>query len=325
MAGKLPVKHQQQIVVPMKKITKGNSVAAGSTIGKLLTSSQRLGMLAVATALLPVSAVLAGEVDLTTTTSGTIDGSVGGTAVYTTADTQPAGTGVFKPFLTLQNSPIEQGYNTSGDDVLDTKRVDQWNLDMRVGDLQIVHDPKNGVDSFAFELDANETGQGNINRLLSIDNIRIYTSAIGAQTESDPDKLGELRFAQNDPLKNLDGTYNIANWVKIDASNSDAPPGGGGSTSGSGSSDMLVYIPTSAFHIGEAGGASLDDYLYFYNLNGVHYSTEAGTSSDAGFEEWRAWTGPNAVPDGGNTLILLGSGLAALGFLAKRGRLARVA
>ena len=91
----------------------------------------------------------------------------------------------------------------------------------------------------------------------------------------------------------------------IDASRSE-----GGSTSGSGSSDMILYVPTALF-----ADAASTDFLYFYTINGVH------NGSDAGFEEWRALTGP-AVPDGGSTLLLLGSALTALGFLAGRRGLA---
>src|SRR5206468_7791495 len=85
--------------------------------------------------------------------------------------------------------------------------------------------------------------------------------------------LGTLRYAQN-PLFTTPGVYNTANTVKIDASRSE-----GGSTSGSGSSDMIVYIPVKNFT-----GAGKDDFVYFYNLNGVNLT------SDSGFEEWRALT-----------------------------------
>ena len=98
---------------------------------------------------------------------------------------------------------------------------------------------------YAFELDANETGVGNPNRLLSIDDIRIYTSNAspfaGINTDAElrtaiaNDALGTLRYAQNEP----NGT---ANYVLIDASRRTE-----GSTSGSGSSDMLVLVPTSLF------------------------------------------------------------------------------
>jgi hypothetical protein len=115
------------------------------------------------------------------------------------------------------------------------------------------------------------------------------------------DKLGILRYAQN---KTLGET---SNWLLIDASRHE-----GGSTSGSGSSDMILYVPTSLF-----AGALATDFLYFYTINGVHDGAAEGSQSNAGFEEWKAFTGPG-VPDGGSTLLLLGSALTALGFLAGR-------
>jgi hypothetical protein len=82
-----------------------------------------------------------------------------------------------------------------------------------------------------------------------------------------------------------------------------------------------VYIPV---HYFTDAGAVDSDFVYFYNLNGVHYQSEAGTSADSGFEEWRSLQGPNAVPDGGNTLVLFGTAIAALGVLARRRNLANV-
>src|SRR4051812_34276852 len=48
-------------------------------------------------------------VDLTTTTSGTING-----ALFQRASLQTSGTGAIESFLRLQASGTEQGYNTSG-------------------------------------------------------------------------------------------------------------------------------------------------------------------------------------------------------------------
>lgn len=255
--------------------------------------------LAWGTMILSATSSLAVTIDLTSTTTGTI-----GDVVFTRVDTQPTGTGVFKPFLTLQNSPTEQGYNTSGADVFNTKRTPQWNHDLTLGDLAVF----NGY--YVFELDANEKGKGNIGKLLSIDNIAIYTSSIGSQTTQTFDANGFLQF-QNGTLRYTLNSPNtpgapMDNWVKIDATL--------GSTSGSGSSDLRVFVPTSYF-----AGALSTDFLYFYNLNGVHYGAEIGTASEAGFEEWRALTGPNtpppppppSVPDGGTPVALLGGALLA--------------
>src|SRR6185503_13629263 len=114
--------------------------------------------------------------------------------------------------------------------------------------------------------------------------------------------LGTLRYEMN-----AAGTSG-PNWVLIDASNSE-----GGSTSGSGSSDLIVYVPVTAFN-----GAGANDFVYFYTINGVHDAAAPGSKSDAGYEEWRALLGPTAVPDGGSTLLLLGSALIPLGLLRAR-------
>jgi hypothetical protein len=246
---------------------------------------------------------LAVTIDLTTATTGMIDD-----VIFTRVNNQPTGTGVFNPFLTLQNSPIEQGYNTSGADVFDTKRTPQWNHDLRLGNLVA----SNGY--YVFELDANEKGSGNIGRLLSIDNIMIYTSSVGSQTVTTFDANGRipfadgtLRYALNNP--NTPNTP-MEDWVKIDATL--------GSTSGSGSSDLRVLIPTSYF-----AGALASDYVYFYNLNGVHHSTVRGTAAEAGFEEWRTITqsyspGAPAVPDQGSTVLLISGALTLLVIASRR-------
>ncbi|HZI31453.1 MAG TPA: hypothetical protein VFF11_03875, partial [Candidatus Binatia bacterium] len=60
-------------------------------------------------------------------------------------------------------------------------------------------------------------------------------------------------------------------------------------------------------------------YLWFYNLNGVHYSADGDLAAQAGYEEWRAVVGVG-VPDGGTTLVLLGSVLAVFGLMGSRCR-----
>jgi hypothetical protein len=78
-----------------------------------------------------------------------------------------------------------------------------------------------------------------------------------------------------------------------------------------------VYIPASDF-------PNLNDYIFFYNLNGAHFQADVGgDAAESGFEEWRSVDGPNtSTPDGGNTVVLLGSALIALGFVARRCKVA---
>lgn len=252
---------------------------------------------ALAALIVPAPSVFGGTmVDLTA--AGTATGTIGD-VIFTRDNTKPTGTGVFDPFLTIQspgNQVTEQGYNTSGGLPLDDLRH-HWNRDVQVGDLATVR--INSKDYYVFELDANETGQGNNNKYLSLDNLRLYTSPTPSQTTPDPDKLGTLRYALNslnDPLK--DG----GNWVKIDSSRNDIT---GQVTSGSGSADLLVYIPASYL-----AGAAKTDYLYFYNLDGAHFKADPSVGAQAGFEEWRFLAGPGVgAPDGGSTAALLGFAL----------------
>ena len=294
----------------------------GSAIGKLLTPTL---MVAAAVAVLPANQATAGELDLSINSpSGiTIDvvGDVGGTAKFADHWEQPTGTGVFKPFLTLDsngqtstgNTAIESAYNTDGAPLYLDELRNHWNTLLKVGDLQKV----NGY--YAFILDANEPGSDK--SLISIDNIRVYTSKTDntANVANDISKLndlGTLRWAMNDPLKNgttppdLNG-FNVDTWVKLDSdqNNNDGSKANGGSGQG----DMIVYIPVTAF-----GDAADGDYVWFYNLNGVHYTADGDLAAEAGFEEWKALVGPNQVPDGGSTLVLFGTALAALGALARR-------
>ena len=283
-------------------------------------------VLLAAIVILPSIAAFATELDLSgSATSGSLTGTVGGTAIFSEISTHPAGTGVFDPFLTINshgNSPIESGYNTDGHTALYlNQQRPEWNTLLKVSDLAKIN--IGGTNYYAFELDANEPSgtehaDGSPKSLLSIDNIRIYTSSIDntGAVQSDesklenPSPLGTLRFALNDPLKN-GSNYNITNWVKMDAT-TDGIADTQGHNGGSGFSDLIVYIPASDF-------PNLNDYLFFYNLNGAHFQADVGgDAAEAGFEEWRAVVGPNkGVPDGGNTLVLLGSALLALKLVSR--------
>lgn len=279
--------------------------------------------LAAAAAILQPNGALAVELDLSgSATSGSLVGDVGGTALFQEFITHPAGTGVFEPFLTINshgNDPIENGYNTDGhtDLFLDQQRP-EWNNLLRVGDLATI--TINNVNYFGFELDSNEPNgfekDGTAKSLISIDNIRIYTSSADntAAVDSDLsklDELGTLRFALNEPLQ-VGGDFKIDNWVKLESA-TDGIADAQGHNGGSGFSDMIVLIPVTAF-----AGASPDDLVWFYNLNGVHFDSDSkGNAAQAGYEEWRAVLGVIPEP---NSVALLSLGLVSLGFAAARRR-----
>jgi len=90
-------------------------------------------------------------VDLTgSNDSGTINDAQ---FVFTTP--QPTGTGVIQPFLRLENTPIEQGYNTSGGTPFDDK-AGPWTHNLTFGDLQNTEVTLGGASYFKLLLDVNE-------------------------------------------------------------------------------------------------------------------------------------------------------------------------
>jgi len=283
-------------------------------LGKLEKPVKTLAAL-VAVAMLPSISALAVEVDLTTpgdTSLHAVNSDVGGGGLVQNFTSHPAGTGVFDPFLTLERDAnahprgVESAYNTDGHSALylDQQRP-EWNTRLILGDLAVT--TVNGGSYYVFELDANEPGADK--SLISLDNVRIYTSAddntgLVKNNENNLDLLGDLKWAMNDPLK-VGGDYKADNWIKLDANLSDQLKKANG---GSGWSDMLLYVPTSAF-----AGALPTDFVWFYNLNGVHLDADGNLAAEAGYEEWRATFKEGvSVPDGGATLILLGSALTAL-------------
>jgi hypothetical protein len=276
--------------------------------------SAGLGLLVAAAVALPAITASGAEIDLTAIGNGpvAVTGDVGGTGYVDNNATHTSGTGVFDPFLTIQNTPYEQGYNTDGHTALymDQTRP-EWNTLLRVGDLAQIN--IQGGMYYGFILDANEPGASK--SVISIDNIRVYTSSsdntgsVGSDVTK-LDQLGTLRWAMNNP--NLVGTtYNNGQWVKLDANQNNL---GMNANGGSGYADMVVYVPVSAF-----GNATANDYVWFYNLNGVKYSTDPDLASQAGYEEWRAIVGVTpTVPDGGFTLAMLGFAMTGLGMLRRK-------
>lgn len=291
-----------------------------------LRSSSGKGALVLA-GLVALSSVLrAGMYDLSLPGTQTYDvlGDVGGTAIISDFWSQPTGTGVFDPFLTLDangqtstgDNRIEQAYNSQGHNALylDGHRP-HWNTTLRVGDLASI--TINNFKYYGFILDSNEPGGDK--STISIDNIRIYTSAtdttsLVGDNINNLNSLGALRWAMNNPLFTGTGAFDIDKWIKLDSNQENI---GRGSNGGSGMSDMILYVPETAF-----AGANPNDYVWFYNLNGVHYSADKYLAAQAGFEEWSAVVkvGSTPVPEGGSMLVLLGSTLLVTATLGRRYR-----
>ena len=229
--------------------------------------------------------------DLTTQSAVAVPTSYG-TAIFTTDFTQPAGTGVFDPFLSIQANGTEEGYNTSAG-VFDTKREPQWNHELTVGDLEQTRTTINGVDYFSFTLDVNEPNAGD-KSLISLDALQIYASdKTGARTQN-LSQLGTKVFDLDLPTNN---------YVLYDDANS-----------GSGQADIAFFIPATAF-------AGLPDgtIIYMYQHFGSYFSSDATATTQGGFEETRLAVNIRPIPEPSAILPLAG----VLGFALTSRRLFR--
>lgn len=244
---------------------------------------------------LPLVPVVSGaELDLRTAgASGTING-----AFFTNTDPQPTGSGYIDSFVRLgSNAGFEQGYNASARPVMpDVNTSPTFTHDIRLSNVPVVVNPSGAAPGsyYEFLLDINQNAS---NPYLTLYALRFYTNPNALTMAA---TLADLTGAAGTTLRwDLDtGSDSRIQLNYIFGS-------------GSGSGDMYAYIPVSAF-----AGASSSDYLYLYSAFGTEPGG-TGTYFEAndGYEEWTSRgssTPPPSVPDGGNSLALLGMGLIGL-------------
>lgn len=220
-------------------------------------------------------------------------------AIYAQTSQQPVGTGVFNPFVRIQQNGTEAGYNTDARPVeFQTKDQNQWTHSLALNSLQSV--TINGTQYYQFTLDINE--QGNTSgSLLSMDDFRVYLGNSPSLTGFN-DGFG----ANSVKVYDIDAGQRNNTTVNLNAKLN--PPG-------SGVADLNVYIPVSKF----AGFGSSFQYVYLYSGFGDPYP------SGSGFEEWASLNGangtppPNGVPAPPSVLLgLIGIGGALIGRSLRR-------
>jgi hypothetical protein len=220
-----------------------------------------------ATLLFGQATASAAVVDLTT--SETAGGQIGD-ALFFASDQQPAGTGFIDPFLRVQASLNEQGYNTDGGFPFDDKNPHNFQHSVLLSSL--AQFDLNGTAYFKFMLDANQSGLSN--HTFTLTQLQFYTA-------NSPSLL---------PMSlNPDGTINLGNLAY------NMNPSGGTANSviatatGSGKYDAIVYVPVSDLNLN-------DTYLYLYFAG----------RGNGGFEEWAAATNITPVPETAPASIIFG-------------------
>ena len=190
-------------------------------------------------------------------------------------DASSTGTGVIDPFVRLgTNDPIEQGYNTDyrGKD----PKFPEFDEDNspHTSSLNIASVPLVNLDGILYReflLDINQNNKEG-ESLLSLDVIKIYLYENGMRND--------YASGWGDPIFDLDSEED--NYVLLDYA----------LNHGSGSGDMLLYVPNSLFE----GGA---EFVYLYSLFGQN------NSNNSGFEEWYVREGaePPVVPVPGAAIL----------------------
>ena len=232
---------------------------------------------------------LANIVDLRTAGStGTANG-----ALFSQITTDPTGTGYIDPFLRLQDSPIEEAFNTdyrlNGQAPLDAKSDPNFTHSLTIGSLATI--TQNGTDYYKFTLDLDEPNSGPL-KYISLDVFQLYVADTGnIASLSDLTSTGSLQW-------DMDGAGDATVYLN-----------GSNLSSGNGSDDMQVLIPKSFFN-----GVDPGKYLYLYSKFGATHNMGADNyDANASFEEWRALTTtpPTGAPEP-TTLWLMGGGLVGV-------------
>lgn len=203
-----------------------------------------------------------------------------GDAYFVQVDPQPTGSGYIRSFVRMStNQAIEQGYNTDARPLeFDENSSPEFTRALLLDNVPIYN--LEGTDYRGFLLDINQTLPGSY---LSLDALEIYLADEGDRSGY-PSDLGTKIY-------DLDADGD--NWIKLDYA----------LNHGSGSGDMMAYIPDSLF----LGG----NYVYLYSTFGQ--SECSAFPNNDGYEEWAV----NMIPSPG-ALILGSIGMSCIGWLRRR-------
>jgi hypothetical protein len=174
------------------------------------------------------------------------------------SDTSSSGTGTFDPFVRLQGSPTENGYNTDGAVAFDTKSG-KWTHAIKVGAIPIV--TVGGVDYWELFVDINDANNATH---ISLNEVEVWFT-------TNPDLIGYDDPTGFPASSGAVQVYDFSGDILINDVNQ-----------GSGRGDLRYLIPITGISWTAA------DYFVLYSEWGT--TADIGSISyisDGGFEEWK--------------------------------------
>jgi len=259
--------------------------------------------------------------------SATGTAAIGGGFMVTQAMIQPSGTGVFDPFLRIQQKEFddqERGYNTNDGTPLDVHPpagAGNHTHALQLGDIPVV--TIGGVQFREFILDVDQVANGAI----SLNQIQLFQSAapIGAKNsdfsliDADGTHDAVISFGSLTPVFQMNLRQN--NGTSLATNNEIWADSG----HGNGTADMFLYVRDSVF------ANTPDSYITMFNQFGTAYTFDHRTivatngtfAANSSFEEW-ALRGPtvNAVPAPPSAVLAaIGLAVSGFGYFGRRRRL----